>query len=170
MTTEQCLAGYIECMDGYCRRDRTAYNRCFCSARLAQIDAEYRPQIDDILRQIVMITHGGNLPPMTNDEMEAYWHATFGGAGHGNSIANLNAALAGIDFADFESRARGQNAFLAGHEFCMQHLPACFYAAQNMIGVYRSTIARDCNAYEMQLRRTLAIAEAALTQAGNNIQ
>ena len=164
MSIEQCLAGYADCMDGYCARPNTAYNRCYCSTRLAQIDGTYRPAINDALRQIVILQSGGNPgAQITDAELETLWGETFAASGN-NSMANLGATLSGINFSDFESRARGPNAFMAGHEYCMQHLPPCFYAAQNLLGIYRSTIAKDCAAYETQLRRTLTAAEAVLTQ------
>ncbi|MCL2737364.1 MAG: hypothetical protein FWE17_00680, partial [Alphaproteobacteria bacterium] len=117
--------------------------------------------IDAALRKVVILENGGSLSDnLTDTELELMWNNTFAGVGHqSDSISNLNAALSGIDFADFESRVRGQNAFAAGHEFCIQHLPACFYAGTNMIGVYRSVIARDCNAYERRLRAVLTLAE-----------
>ena len=41
-SSQRCMADYKECMEDYCKREDTAYNRCYCSAKLAQIDAKYQ--------------------------------------------------------------------------------------------------------------------------------
>ena len=78
-----------------------------------------------------------------------------------NSWTNLDNAL-NIDWAGMESRVRGQNAFVTGHEYCIQHLRGCAYAASNIRDAYRSEIARDCNTYEQSLQRVQNAAESIL--------
>lgn len=165
VTSEQCLADYAACMDQYCERKNTKYNRCYCSPKLAQIDGQYQPAIDDILRRIVIIQNGGP-GDMTDEEIEEFWEETFGGGGWGNSMASLNEALGQINWADAESRVRGQNAFVTGHEYCMRNLSGCFYMAENLKGVYRSEIAKDCAVYERYMNQLKTIAESTLRQLG----
>jgi len=165
-SAEQCLADYSACMDRYCERRNTQYNRCYCSPRLAQIDAQYQPRIREGVRQLTIIREGGPLPGqgMTDAELEEFWEKTFSGAGWGNSMASLNATLAELEAMDMESRVRGQNAFVTGHEFCVQHIVGCSYMAQNMLNVYRSKIARDCSTYENTLHMMTQILESTITQ------
>jgi len=167
MSGRQCLAAYTTCMDGYCRREGTPYNRCFCSPRLAQIDDRFQPAIHSALERIVALQSGGNIPDgMTDKELEEFWKMTFAaGAWGGTALADLNAAL-NINWADMDSRVRGQNAFNVGHEFCVQQLQACFYMAGNLRDVYRSEISRDCAAYESHLNRLKNTAESAVALLG----
>ncbi|MCL1902563.1 MAG: hypothetical protein FWG18_02975 [Alphaproteobacteria bacterium] len=168
VSAERCLADYTDCMDGYCRREGTFYNRCYCSPRLAQIDAEFKPAINASLEQIMILMHGNGVAGMSDLELEELWESTFTGNVYGNSLASLNASLANIDWADFESRARGQTAFVTGHDFCVQHLKGCYYMAQNMKSIYRSEIARDCAAYEVYLERLKTAAESAVRELGGS--
>ncbi len=157
VTSGKCLADYTECMNGYCRRENTAYNRCYCSARLAQIDAEYQPAIDNLVKQILTLKNGGGI--YTADEMTDYWNEKVGQYTGDDSWADLDNAL-NINWADTESRVRGQNAFLTGHEYCVQHLRGCQYMASNLRDAYRSDIARDCLIYENALQKIKNVAES----------
>lgn len=156
VTAARCLADYSECMDGYCVRENTAYNRCYCSAKLSQIDAQYQPEIDSLIKQILTM-RGTNR--WTEAEMNEYWMSVVGKYRGENSWTNLDNAL-NIDWASLESRARGQNAFVTGHDYCMQHLQGCFYMAANLRDIYRSDIARDCASYEKSLQKLKNAAES----------
>lgn len=157
LPADRCLADYTACMNNYCSRPNTSYNRCYCSARLTQIDAEYQPAIDSLIKQLLTIKG----TTWTADEMNEYWDETIGQYTGDNSWINLENAL-DIDWSDTESRVRGQNAFLTGHEYCSQHLRGCAYMATNMRDVYRSDIARDCATYEKSLQRIKNAAESIL--------
>lgn len=91
--------------------------------------------------------------------MNEYWMSTIGKYTGDNSWTNLENAL-NIDWAGTESRVRGQQAFVTGHEYCAQHLRGCYYMATNLRDAYRSEIARDCNAYEQSLMRLKNAAES----------
>lgn len=156
VTTDRCLADYMQCMDGYCQREDTEYNRCYCSARLAQIDAEYQPAIDSLVRQLLTLKSDNR---WTDDEMNQYWMETVGKYTGTNAWVNIDNAL-DINWSDLESRVRGQNAFNTGHEYCVQHLRNCAASASNLRDAYRSEIARDCNAYETSLMRLKTAAES----------
>jgi hypothetical protein len=163
ISSARCLADYSACMNGYCERADTAYNRCYCSARLAQIDSEYRDSIDDLLTQLATIS-GGNI--YTQAEMDAYWEQMIGRYTGDNSWNNIDAAL-NIDWADMASRVRGQDAFITGHDYCSQHLRACAYMSSNMRDAYRSEIARDCAAYESSLGAVKSVAESLIEAYGD---
>jgi hypothetical protein len=156
LPADRCLADYSACMNGYCQRKDTAYDRCYCSARLAQIDAEYRPAIDGLIKRILELT-GTN--KWSASEMNDYWNDIIGVHTGDNSWVNLENAL-DINWADMESRARGQQAFATGHEYCVQHLRGCYYMSNNLRDAYRSDIARDCAVYENSLRRIKDVAES----------
>ncbi len=156
VSSSRCLADYITCMNGYCARENTAYNRCYCSAKLAQIDSIYQPQINDLIIQIINLMGGGQ---WTTDEMNEYWMELVGQYAGENSWVNLENAL-NIDWPEPEERMRGQNAFLIGHQYCVQHLRACAYMSSNLRDAYRSQISRDCNAYEQSMERIKTAAEA----------
>ncbi len=150
ISSARCLTDYTECMNKYCLRESTAYNRCYCSARLAQIDATYKGDIDNLVRQIQVLKNGGG--SFTDDEFNAYWMSTIGKYTGDNSWVNIDNILNGIDWSTMESRVRGQTAYATGHEYCTQHLRGCFYMASNMRDAYRSEIARDCKSYENALQ------------------
>lgn len=154
----RCLADYSECMNGFCERPDTQYNRCYCSAKLSQIDSQYQSTIDSLIRQILTL-RGTN--KWSDAEMNEYWMGVMGNYTTENSWTNLDNAL-NIDWAGMESRVRGQNAFVTGHEYCIQHLRGCAYAASNIRDAYRSEIARDCNTYEQSLQRVQNAAESIL--------
>ncbi len=156
VSSSRCLADYIECMNGYCQREDTAYNRCYCSAKLAQIDATYQPEIDRLIKEMLTMK-GQNM--YTDAEMNEWWMETIGKYTETNSWTNLDAAL-NINWADTESRVRGQNAFSTGHEYFSQHLQGCFYMAGNLRDAYRSEINRDCAAYEYSLQQIKSAAES----------
>ncbi|MCL2748975.1 MAG: hypothetical protein FWE50_02770 [Alphaproteobacteria bacterium] len=164
IATTQCLADYRTCMNSYCKRENTPYNRCFCSAQLAQIEATYRPVIEDILQRLIIIKNGGKPGTgMSDQELEQFWQDTFGNYTGYNSLASLNEAL-NIDWPDEENTMRGQNAFVIGHDYCMQHLKGCFYMASNLRDAYRSEIARDCQIYETYLNQIKLAGESVLSQ------
>ncbi len=157
-SNSQCLSNYMNCMDGYCARENMAYNRCFCSAKLAQIDSKYQPMINDMMTQIVTL-RAGSAGNWTEEEMNEYWMERIGNYTGTNSWANLDAAL-NIEWPTADERTRGQNAFLTGHEYCVQHLRACAYMSSNMRDAYRSQISRDCNTYENALIKIKTAAES----------
>lgn len=156
VSSTRCLSDYTECMNMYCQREDTKYNRCYCSAKLAQIDSEYQPAIDNLIKQILTLQSTNN---WTEEEMNEYWMSTVGKYSNENSWTNLDNAL-NIDWSNMESRVRGQNAFATGHEYCVQHLRGCFYMAGNLRDAYRSEIARDCATYEQSLQKLKNAAES----------
>ena len=147
-SSTRCLADYSECMNRYCERPETKYNRCYCSAKLSQIDSKYQTEINDLINQIIMKK---NVNQWSNDDMNEYWMSTIGKYSDTNSWENLDNAL-NIDWASTESRVRGQNAFVTGHEYCSQHLRGCSYMTDNIRNAYSSEIARDCQTYEQYLQ------------------
>ncbi|MDR2770040.1 MAG: hypothetical protein LBB08_01160 [Rickettsiales bacterium] len=168
MSSTQCIANYSECMEGYCHRPDAKYDRCYCSPRLAQIDAEYRPAIDSLVQRITIMQNGGAIDDgLSERELEDFWDATFGASGDPNSMANLNSALGSIDWSTTESSVRGQNAFVAGDNFCRQYLAGCFYMAANMKDMYRTSIAKDCKTYETYLQKMKYGAEQIVSTYGD---
>ncbi len=156
VSSSRCMADYTECMNMYCLRPDTAYNRCYCSAKLSQIDAQYQPAIDKLIKQIATVKSTNK---WSDSEMNEYWMQTVGNyTGGENSWTNLDNAL-NIDWAGMESTVRGQNAFTTGHQYCIQHLNNCNYMASNLRDAYRSEIARDCAVYEQSLQRIKNAAE-----------
>lgn len=158
VSNSRCLADYINCMDGYCKREEAAYNRCYCSAKLAQIDAQYQPEISALITQIINLRGGGT---WTDEEMNEYWMERIGNYAGENSWARLDAAL-NIEWPTSDERTRGQNAFLTGHNYCVQHLRACSYMASNMRDAYRSQVSRDCGVYENSLIKIKNAAESVI--------
>jgi len=156
LPSARCLADYTECMNGYCQREKTAYNRCYCSAKLAQIDAQYQPEIDSLIQQILRLQSSNT---WSDAEMNEYWMETIGKYTGDNSWVKLDEAL-NIDWAGTESRVRGQQTFAVGHDYCVQHLRGCGYMATNMRDAYRSEIARDCATYESGLAKIKNAAES----------
>ena len=156
ISSVRCLADYTECMDKYCVRENTKYNRCYCSSKLSQIDSTYQPAIERLITQILTMKSANQ---WSDSEMNEYWMSTIGKYTGDNSWENLDSAL-DIDWASMDSRVRGQNAFNTAHEYCSQHLRGCFYMASNMRDAYKSEIARDCSAYEQSLLRLQTAAES----------
>lgn len=156
ISSVQCMAGYTECMDMYCEREQTEYNRCYCSSKLAQIDSAYKGTIDSLITQILTVKATNN---WSDSEMNEYWMSTIGKFSNSNSWVNIDNAL-NINWADTESRVRGQNAFITGHDYCVQYLRGCSYMATNLRDAYKSQINRDCATYEQSLDRLKNVAES----------
>ena len=157
-SSQRCMSDYKECMEDYCKREETAYNRCYCSAKLAQIDAKYQNKIDELIQKIIRLQYGTNA---TSDEIKEYWDQTVGTQTDDNPWVKIDNAL-NIEWADAQSRIRGQNAFNTGHQYCSQHLRACYYMASNLRDAYKSEIARDCETYEKSLQRIQDAAESVI--------
>ncbi len=147
VSAERCLADYTDCMNDYCEREDTAYNRCYCSSKLAQIDDQYRTEIDELIMEILTLKNGAIVD---ESELNAYWNDMIGVHTNDNSWENLDNLL-DIDWTDSVSTVRGQESFIMGHDYCIQHLTACGYMSGNMRDMYKSEIARDCNEYEYGL-------------------
>jgi hypothetical protein len=159
MTTAQCLSNYSDCMDDYCHRANTKYDRCYCSPKLAALDAEYKPQIDALVKKIAILQNGGEIEDgMSQEEINALWQQLFGATGE-NSMQDLDAAL-DIDWAGTDNSVRGQNAFISGDSFCKQQLSNCFYMSENLKSMYRTSIGQDCAAYEKNLKKLKTAAES----------
>ena len=158
VSSSRCMADYTECMNAYCVRNDTEYNRCYCSSKLSQIESTYQPQIDSLVKQILRAKQTGD---WTDAEMAEYWNSMIGQYVGENTWENLDNAL-DIDWPDADIRMQGQNAYLTGHQYCIQHLKNCAYAAPNMRDVYRSEIARDCATYEKSLDKLKTALETAL--------
>lgn len=160
VSTGRCFADYADCMNNYCERPDTPYNKCYCSAQLAQIEVQYKNEIDSALTQLARLQ---GINQWTDDEMNEYWGTVIGKYSNSNAFENIDAAL-DIDWSSLESRVRGQNAFITGHEYCVQHLRNCAYAASNLRDAYRSEIARDCATYESSLQRIKNAANAIIEE------
>ena len=156
VSSARCMSDYTECMNDYCQREDTEYNRCYCSAKLAQIDAQYKPEIDRLIKEILTIK---NTNYWTDAEMNEYWMEKIGQYTGTNSWENLDNAL-NIEWPDSDSQVRGQQAFAIGHSYCVQHLQNCAYMQTNLRDAYRSEIARDCATYESSLQRLKNAAES----------
>ena len=157
-SSQRCFADYKNCMDSYCERDDAAYSRCFCSAKLAQIDSKYQPKIDSLVQEIIKLKYNTDA---TDAEIKSYWDETVGVYTGTNPWVNIDNAL-NIDWADTETRFRGQNAFTAGHTYCVNHLRTCSYMATNLRDAYKSEIERDCTAYEKTLEKIQIAAESVI--------
>ena len=158
VSSQRCMSDYRECMEMYCLREDTAYNRCYCSAKLAQIDSKYQNKIDSLIQQIIKLQYNSDA---TSEEIKEYWDKTIGTNAKTNPWVNIDNAL-NIDWADTESRVRGQNAFNTGHEYCVRNLTGCFYMASNLRDAYKSEIARDCDTYETSLKKIQTAAESVI--------
>ena len=145
-------------MNSYCVRNDTPYNRCFCSSKLSQIESTYEPSIDSLVKRII---RAKDTSTWTDAEMSEYWNEKIGQYVGENTWEKLDDAL-NIDWPNADLRMQGQNAYLTGHQYCINHLKNCAYAAPNMRDVYRSEIARDCAAYEKSLDRLKTALEMAL--------
>lgn len=163
VSANRCMADYTECMNSYCVRADTEYNRCFCSSKLSQIESTYQPQIDSLIKQILRAKQTGD---WTDAEMAEYWNNMIGQYVGENTWTKLDDAL-NIDWPSATDRMDGQNAYLTGHQYCVQHLRNCAYAVPNMRDVYRSEIARDCAAYEKSLDKLKTALETALNTYNN---
>lgn len=161
ISSQRCFSSYKECMEDYCERKDTAYNRCFCSAKLAQIDSRYQDKIDSLIKQIIKLQYNNRDNEQTSEEIKAYWDKTIGSYTGTNPWVNIDNAL-NIKWADAESRVRGQNAFNIGHQYCVNFLAACSSMATNMRDAYKSEITRDCATYESSLQKIQAAAESVI--------
>ncbi len=158
ISSQRCMSDYKECMENYCKREDTAYNRCYCSAKLSQIDSKYQNKIDELIQKIIKLQYGTSA---TSDEIKEYWDKTVGVYTGDNPWVNIDNAL-NIEWADTQSRVRGQNAFNTGHQYCVQHLRGCYYMASNLRDAYKSEIARDCETYEKSLQKIQDAAESVI--------
>ena len=102
-----------------------------------------------MLNQIIMIKNGSS--SWSDAEMNEYWMSTVGKYTGDNSWTKLDDLL-DIDWSTMENRTRGQNAFVTGHEYCVQHTAGCFYMAGNLRDAYVSKINSDCATYEKSLQ------------------
>jgi hypothetical protein len=100
-----------------------------------------------LVKQILVAKRSGD---WTDAEMAEYWNDKIGQYVGENTWEKLDDAL-NIKWPDAELRMSGQNAYLTGHQYCVQYLKNCAYAVPSMRDVYRSEIARDCDAYEKSL-------------------
>ena len=98
---------------------------------------------------------------LRKDYIKEYWDNTVGSYTKENPWVNIDNAL-NIEWADMQSRVRGQDAFNTGHKYCVQHLRACYYMASNMRDAYKSEIARDCETYEKSLQKIQTAAESVI--------
>ena len=175
MSAQKCFAGYKECMDMYCKHEDLAYNRCYCSAKLAQIDSKYQSDIDDLIEKIVRLQNKFVLPegeePLDPEDLETYWEQTMLKYTGENAWLNLNTSLQqvfdNLEWADTETRVRGQNAFNIGHQYCVNYLQACNYMASNLRDAYKTEITRDCAAYEDTLKKIKTAAESVVKHYGD---
>ena len=158
ISSQRCFADYKACMDDYCEREDAAYNRCYCSAKLAQIDSRYQNKIDDLIQQIIRLKYNTDA---TDAEIKEYWDKNVGIYTHDNPWVNIDNAL-NIEWADTQSRVNGQNAFNAGHLYCTQHLRACSYMSSNLRDAYKAEVTRDCETYEKSLQKIQNAAESVI--------
>lgn len=158
VSSKRCFADYKECMEMYCKREDTAYNRCYCSARLSQIDSKYQNKIDALIQEIVRLQYNTDA---TDEDIKDYWDKTVGVYTKTNPWVNIDNAL-NIEWADTQSRINGQKAFNTGHEYCVNYLRACYYMASNMRDAYKSEISRDCDTYEQSLKKIQTVAESVI--------
>jgi len=163
VSTSRCLADYTECMNSYCVRADTPYNKCFCSSKLSQIQSHYEPIIDTLIKQIITAKNAGD---WTDEEMTEYWNEKIGQYVGENTWEKLDDAL-NIDWPSADERMNGQQAFITGHQYCVNHLKNCAYAAPNLRDVYRSGISRDCSTYEQSLDKLKTALETILETYGN---
>lgn len=158
ISAARCLSDYTTCMNEYCEREDTEYNRCYCSPKLAQIDSEYQETIQDLVMEIIDLQYDGDY---TDTEMAEYWQDKIVQYTGTNSWVALDSAL-DIDWLATQSRVQGQETFLVGHEYCSQHLDGCYYMAANMRDAYISDISRDCASYESGLDAVKTVAESVI--------
>lgn len=163
ISSQRCFADYKECMESYCKREDTPYNRCYCSAKLAQIDSKYQNKIDSLIQEIISLQYNTNA---TSAEIKDYWDKSIGTYTKTNPWVNIDNAL-NINWANMQSRVRGQNAFNTGHEYCVNNLRACSYMATNLRDAYKSEISRDCEAYERGLQKIQDAAESVIESYKN---
>ncbi|MCL2629295.1 MAG: hypothetical protein FWD33_01190 [Alphaproteobacteria bacterium] len=132
----QCMSEYRTCMDSYCLRQNTQWGRCFCSARLSQLEAEFQPQIERAQRTLIAVSISGKNADLSDAALTAGMSIQFDWAGNANAI-------------------RGQDAFIMGSQVCSARLRACSTVANQLVNLYRSEMNRDCQRYENILRAHL---------------
>ncbi|MDR2685276.1 MAG: hypothetical protein LBB23_00695 [Rickettsiales bacterium] len=137
VSLSQCMADYKKCMDGYCSRPASKYDRCYCSAKLAQLDAKFQPQIEMAQKKLAVLSVSGKVDD---------WSATDAG--------NV------FDWAGTEATIKGQEAYLAGNNVCSKRMYGCYYAASQLTNLYRSEMSKSCKAYENYLTAFLNSLEA----------
>lgn len=167
-SSQKCFANYKECMETYCKREDAAYNRCFCSAKLAQIDSKYQKKIDSLIQEIIKLKDSSfqDDPDNPLTSVEDYWNDTVSEYTKTNPWLtiddDIHNAMDKLNFADTETRVRGQNAFNIGHQYCVNYLHSCSYMESNLRDAYKSEITRDCAAYEETLQKIQTIAESVI--------
>ena len=111
-----------------------------------------------LIQQIIRLKYNTDA---TDAEIKEYWDNSIGVYTHDNPWVNIDNAL-NIEWADIQSRVRGQNTFNTGHQYCIQHLRACSYMASNLRDAYMSEVTRDCEMYEKNLQRIQGAAESVI--------
>ena len=69
LSSQECFANYKQCMESYCEREDTPYNRCYCSAKLSQIDSKYQDKIDSLIQQIIKLRYTSTA---TSEDIQEY--------------------------------------------------------------------------------------------------
>lgn len=160
---QECMASYTSCMNSYCERKNTEYNKCFCSVKLSQIEHEYQPAIENIVAEIIHLKNMKELELSNNgqklEDFNEYWNKNIGKYTKTNVWQNLEEALK-INWVGAENRLQGQQAYKLGNEYCIKTLNACWYASYDMTNSYLSNIGRDCMNYENKLKKIKSIAES----------
>lgn len=139
VSISNCMSEYKKCMDSYCSRPNTKYDRCYCSPRLSQLDAQFQPKIEETQRRLIALSIGGK-------------NIDFSSVSEGIEF----------DWASAENRVQGQDAFLTGSRVCNERLRPCFSIANQLQNLYRSEMNRDCQRYEAYLNAHLQALEAEL--------
>lgn len=132
----ECLAEYNKCMDGYCHRPDTQYDKCYCSVRMAKIDNEFQPKIEDAKRRLIAVSIGGAeaVPDDVDDGLDFDW------VGSANQM-------------------QGQQAFVMGNSICATKLAGCTAFSGQLTNLYRSEMNKDCTRYENYLDSMLMYLE-----------
>ena len=121
-----------------------------------------------IVLQNTTVTENPDDEPLTS--VEKYWEDTIFQYTGTNPWFNINSSIQDVydnlNWADNETRIRGQNAFNIGHEYCVNYLRACSYMASNLRDAYKSEIARDCATYESTLQKIQTTAESIIENYG----
>ncbi|MDR0449583.1 MAG: hypothetical protein LBG89_03975 [Rickettsiales bacterium] len=132
----QCMSEYKKCMDSYCHRPNTKWDRCYCSPRMAQLDGQFQPKIEKAERLLVALSISGK----------------------NADYADLAAGIE-FDWASAETRIQGQEAFTTAARVCNERLRPCFSVAGQLVNLYRSEMNKDCQRYEANLNIHLQLLE-----------
>lgn len=135
---EDCYTSYKKCMDNYCALNTSSYKRCFCSSRLATIEATYEDDIEELLNRIIILRAGVSIDEESNF----------------SSIDNLETTLNSIDWAGMENQLRGTTAYETAKTYCIKDLTNCYYMSRSLEKSYSTEISNDCNSYENTLLKT----------------